>query len=40
MSFTAGYVAMALAAVVLPLALAWGFLAWVDRDRAPKRRHH
>jgi hypothetical protein len=40
MNFTAGYVAMALAAVVLPLALAWGVLAWADRDRARKRGHH
>ena len=40
MNFSAGYVALALAAVVLPLALAWGLLAWSDRDRPGKQRHH
>jgi hypothetical protein len=40
MSFSAWHVVLALAAIVLPLALAWGFLAWGDRDRQRKRRHH
>ena len=34
------HVLLTFAAILLPLALAWGLLAWGERDRRRKRRDH